>query len=111
MASCAAYPIGVAGQAWGATERAQWLASRTIERLYREEVLLKLEGLKERYVVQQYGELSLDPQRYPLYAVRTKNWAADKPSVLITGGVHGVCAASMCAAMHLAAARSLDGLT
>ena len=45
MASCAAYPIGVAGQAWGATERAQWLASRTIERSYREEVLLKLEGL------------------------------------------------------------------
>ena len=37
----------------------------------------------------QYGSLSLDPARYPLYAVRTKSWDQTKPTVLITGGVHG----------------------
>merc|ERR1712176_44014 len=35
------------------------------------------------------GALSLDPQRYPLYALMTHEWSPEKPSVLITGGVHG----------------------
>jgi len=39
--------------------------------------------------VEQYGALSHDPQRYPLFAVKTRKWSADKPCVLITGGVHG----------------------
>jgi len=39
--------------------------------------------------VQQYGALSHDPRRFPLYAVKSRSWDARKPSVLITGGVHG----------------------
>ena len=31
----------------------------------------------------------LDAERYPLFAVKTKDWAADKPHLLVTGGVHG----------------------
>ena len=39
--------------------------------------------------MQQYGALSHDPRRFPLYAVKSRSWDARKPSVLITGGVHG----------------------
>jgi hypothetical protein len=85
----AAYPIGKAGRAWGAAERAKWLTTRAVVRSYRDEVLVKLEALKDRFDVEQFGALSIDPERYPLFAVKTKNWAAHKPYVLITGGVHG----------------------
>ena len=83
------FPIGVPGTPWGAAERAEWLATRKVQRLYRDEVVSKLDLLKERFDVQEYGALSLDPERFPLFAVKTKNWKKDKPNVLITGGVHG----------------------
>jgi len=85
----AAYPIGTAGVAWGAAEKAQWLATRTVERSYQAEVLTKIDALKDRFVVEQYGALSHDPARYPLFAAKTKSWQAGKPCVLVTGGVHG----------------------
>jgi len=89
--SCAAYPIGVPGQPWGASERATWLATRQVVRSYKEEVIDKLNVFDgdSRFSVRRYGALSYDPERYPLYAVITQPWSADKPSVLITGGVHG----------------------
>ena len=88
--SCSSpYPIGVAGQKWGAAEKAEWLATRKVERSYADEVLTKLEPLKSRYEVKQYGALSLDEEKYPLFAVSTKPWSPSKPSVLVTGGVHG----------------------
>ncbi|KAK3237260.1 hypothetical protein CYMTET_52651 [Cymbomonas tetramitiformis] len=90
MASIAkTFPIGTPGMPWGPGEKAAWLSTRKIQRSYKEEVLQKLEGLKGRYDVQQYGALPIDEQRYPLYAVKTRNWAAGKPCVLVTGGVHG----------------------
>jgi hypothetical protein len=45
--------------------------------------------MKEYFDISQYGSLSHDPKRYPLFSAKTKNWSADKPYVLITGGVHG----------------------
>ena len=60
-----------------------------VQRCYHDEVVRKLHSMEARYDVQQYGALSIDPTRYPLYAVRTHGWAVDKPSVLVTGGVHG----------------------
>mmetsp|Transcript_43955 Transcript_43955/g.70654 ORF Transcript_43955/g.70654 Transcript_43955/m.70654 type:complete len:265 (-) Transcript_43955:105-899(-) len=92
MALAAAYPVGTPGQKWEAREREQWRALvEAPSRAYSEEVLAKLEGLKERFDVVKYGSLpyDADPERYPLYAVKTKHWSPDKPSVLITGGVHG----------------------
>lgn len=83
------YPIGTAGQPWGAAEKAAWRDSRSIHRTYKEEVLTKIEPLKDRYEVTQYGALSHNPERFPLYSVRTKDWSSSKPSVLVTGGVHG----------------------
>jgi len=61
-----------------------------VKRSYHDEVLTSLQApLPEGFVLEKYGCLSQDPGRYPLYAVRTRQWSATKPSVLITGGVHG----------------------
>ena len=87
--SSAPFNIGTPGVPWGDAERKEWLAQTKIHRTYREEVLDKLDTLRERYDVQQYGELSLDPSRYPLYAVKSKQWNDKRPCVLVTGGVHG----------------------
>lgn len=82
--------IGTAGQPWGAAEKAEWRDSRVRHRSYADEVLSQLEPLREAgWEVVQYGELSIDPARYPLFALRTREWSADRPSVLLTGGVHG----------------------
>ncbi len=83
------YPIGVPGRAWGEAERAEWLELQRIQRSYQDEVLAKLEPLKQRFDVEQYGALSYDPERYPLFAVRTRQWDAGRPMALVTGGVHG----------------------
>jgi hypothetical protein len=83
------YPIGTPGQKWGAAERAEWLSRQRIKRLYAKEVLAKLEKLAVEYDRVQYGALSHDPKRYPLFAFRSRNWSDARPNVLITGGVHG----------------------
>ena len=87
------YPIGTAGQAWGDAERAEWLALvGTPKRSYADEVLAALEPLKEQgFDVAQYGALSQDAARYPLYVIKTAGFDAKngKPCVLVTGGTHG----------------------
>jgi predicted deacylase len=45
--------------------------------------------MKETMIVEQYGSLPHDPDRYPLFAVKTRDWQPDKPHILVTGGVHG----------------------
>lgn len=85
------YPIGTPGVAWSPEEKQQWLlrADKPV-RTYQEEVLVKLETLKEKFDVTQYGALNyLDAQKFPLFAVRSRNWDSAKPNVLVTGGVHG----------------------
>lgn len=83
------YPIGTPGQAWGALERAQWLAQQQVQRSYAEEVLVKVDALRERFDVTQYGELDYPSGRYPLFAIRSQNWDGALPVMLVTGGVHG----------------------
>ncbi len=83
------YPIGTPGKQWGEAEKAAWLAKQKIQRSYAKQVLQKLEPLKAYLDVKQYGALSYSPERYPLYVVTTHDRDTRKPSVLITGGVHG----------------------
>ncbi|MDX1460632.1 MAG: M14 family metallocarboxypeptidase [Xanthomonadales bacterium] len=85
----AAYPIGTPGKAWGEAERAEWLARQQVRRSYAEQVLSAFDQLESHYERIQYGALSHDPERYPLFAFRTRAWDASRPAVLITGGVHG----------------------
>ncbi|BDX08463.1 M14 family metallopeptidase [Planctobacterium marinum] len=84
-----AYPVGVPGTPWGDTEKTQWYTMQAIKRSYQEEVLSKIEQLSEAWQVEQYGALSYDPSRYPLFVLRSKNWQSNLPVALITGGVHG----------------------
>ncbi len=84
-----AYPIGTAGQPWGNAEREQWRALQSRKRSYAAEVLAVVERLRSRFDVEQYGELDYAPDRYPLFAIRSRGWQADRPIALVTGGVHG----------------------
>lgn len=74
---------------WGELEKKQWLEEQSIKRSYKEEVLSKIKPLEETYDVQQYGALSYDQDKYPLYIIKTKGFNPEKKTVLITGGVHG----------------------
>ena len=89
MTSHTSYPIGTPGQPWGDAERAAWRAAQRPQRSYAQDVLAAIDRLRGRFDVQTYGELDYAPERYPLYAIRNHDWRADRPVVLITGGVHG----------------------
>ena len=83
------YAIGTSGQKWAAQERADWLALQVIKRSYHDEVVAKLAVLSDDLLVEQYGALAYDVERYPLFAVRSRHWDDSKATVLVTGGVHG----------------------
>ena len=83
------YPIGTPGKPWGNTEKAQWLAVQIAKRSYTDEVINKLEPLRSHFRIIQYGALSLKPERYPLFAAQSSKWDESRPTVLVTGGVHG----------------------
>ena len=83
------YPIGTAGQPWGAAEREQWRSLQTRKRGYADEVLPIIDRLRARFDVVQYGELDYEPETYPLYAIKSFAWRDDLPLALVTGGVHG----------------------
>ncbi|MCG6213699.1 M14 family metallocarboxypeptidase [Vibrio furnissii] len=89
MNSAYTYPIGTPGQPWGESERQAWRAQTTVKREYQREVVPKIEALRSAFEVEQYGALSYDPARFPLFCIKTRDWQADKPTMLITGGVHG----------------------
>ncbi|EPF7974622.1 TPA: M14 family metallocarboxypeptidase [Vibrio harveyi] len=89
MKSGYTYPIGTPGQSWGEAERKAWREQRDVKRSYQEEVVTKINALRERFDVEQYGALSYDEARFPLFFIKTRNWDAAKPVVLVTGGVHG----------------------
>lgn len=76
-------------KAWGQLEKENWRKEQTIKRLYKDDVLLKLEKLKSPLDIIPYGNLSYDLDRYPLFYLKTQNFKEDKKTVLITGGVHG----------------------
>ncbi|CAB9501153.1 Zn-dependent enzyme from deacylase carboxypeptidase superfamily [Seminavis robusta] len=87
----AAYPIGTPGVPWSPKEKTEWLESRKIHRSYQEEVLTKLLTDIKGFTTQEYGTLTVENRDdgYPLYVSKSINWEASKPSILVTGGVHG----------------------
>ena len=82
--------VGTTGTPWGEHERRTWVSRQSIKRTYQEEVLNKIDTIKERdsFDIDQYGVLSMDAARYPLFVVKTRNWSADKKVVLVTGGMN-----------------------
>ncbi len=82
-------PTGKPGKQWTGVEKQLWFEQQGIKRSYQDEVISQIELLSPHYDVVQYGALTLDEKRYPLFALKSENWQADKKTVLVTGGVHG----------------------
>lgn len=74
---------------WGKIEKQNWFKEQIIKRSYQLDVVNKIENLKTKFHVNEYGTLPVDPQKYSLYVLKSKNFSMDKKTVLITGGVHG----------------------
>lgn len=74
---------------WGDKEKEIWFKDQTIKRSYQEEVVSKILKLHHAFDVSSYGALSLDPSKYAVYVIKSKNLDPQKKTVLITGGVHG----------------------
>jgi hypothetical protein len=89
-ATRAPYPIGIAGQPWGAAEKAAWRVRQARQRSYADDVVAVIAGFRERFDVIQYGELDYGADgRFPLFAVRDRAWRDGLPVMLVDGGVHG----------------------
>jgi hypothetical protein len=105
------YHIGTQGQAWGEAEKQQWLAEQRIKRSYQSDVLTQLSALESQFEVVQYGELDYQAQgfsRYPLFLLKSRNWLADKPLALVTGGVHGYETSGVHGALRFAKAHAAE---
>ncbi len=90
MNTSTAYPIGTPGQPWGEAEKAAWRARQRKQRSYADDVLSVIERLRPHFEVRSYGELDYAPDgRYPLFALRSRDWDDALPCALVTGGVHG----------------------
>jgi hypothetical protein len=83
------YPIGTPGFPWGKPEVAAWLSRQTVKRSYEADVLRAIDALRPRFDVAQYGHLNYHPDKYPLFAIKSRGWRDGLPCVLVTGGVHG----------------------
>lgn len=86
------YPIGTPGEPWGEKEKVEWQQQQQQHRSYFDDVVRVVDTCKNDFAVEQYGELDytgVGAKKYPLFVVKTLHWDAKKPTVLITGGVHG----------------------
>ena len=101
------YPIGTPGLKWGPAERATWRAQQRIQRSYADEVLAAIDALASRFDIEQYGSLDYVEGRYPLLGMRTRGWSTARPTVLITGGVHGYETSGVQGAIRFAATEAL----
>jgi hypothetical protein len=60
-----------------------------VSRSYDSMVRSRIDALQDRFNVEEYCSLSHDPERYPLFCLKSRTWSPKLPNVLITGGVHG----------------------
>lgn len=96
--------IGTMGKPWGPEEFTLWRDTRVKSRCYFTDIVPAVKALSSDFDVEQYGEIPNpnDPLKpFPLFALKTKDWSScedsndstsakkQKPSVLITGGIHG----------------------
>ncbi|AIT09723.1 peptidase [Candidatus Francisella endociliophora] len=103
------YHIGTPGQKWGDQEKQQWFAEQTIKRSYKEEAEQKILALSEQdFDIECYGKLEYSVGSYNLYAIKTKNWDAKKPYILVTGGVHGYETSGVQGAISFAQTKALE---
>ena len=63
-----------------------------------------VDRLRKSWTVQQYGELDYSGERFPLFALRSRNWIDALPTALVTGGVHGYETSGVIGALQFAEA-------
>jgi hypothetical protein len=102
------YHVGASISAWDSDDRATWLASRVKQRSYADEVLCKIDTLRERFDVSEYGQIDYGGDRYPLLALKSRDWRDDLPVALVTGGVHGYETSGVQGALAFMAAHGGD---
>jgi len=102
------YHIGTPGVKWGNAEKREWLAEQEIRREYSDEVLGKLDGIRNDFDVEQYGALSIASDRYPLFVAKSRNWRSSLPTILVTGGVHGYETSGVQGALRFLETRARD---
>lgn len=83
------YPIGTPGMPWGDLERAAWRAAQVRQRSHAEDVVSRVDALRDRFDVETYGSLDDGHRAYPLLAIRSRDWNPALPVAVVTGGVHG----------------------
>lgn len=103
-----AYPIGTPGVPWGDAEKAQWLARQQRQRSYTDEVVSKIDRLRETFDVTRYGELNYADDHYPLFVMKSPDWDDSLPIVLVTGGVHGYETSGVQGALQFAGHQAAD---
>jgi hypothetical protein len=104
----ARFPIGTPGQPWTAAEKAEWLALQVRRRSYADEVLARIDALRSRFDVTEYGRLDYAGERFPLFAIGGRGWRDDLPGVLVTGGVHGYETSGVHGALQFAGEHAAD---
>jgi hypothetical protein len=100
------YPIGTPGRPWTAADVAAWRAQQTPVRSYAADVLTVVERLRGRYDVEQYGTVG----DHPLFALRSRDWRAELPTALVTGGVHGYETSGVLGALEFAGSYTGSGI-
>lgn len=108
MTHSSGYPIGTTGTPWGDAERGEWFAIQTVKRAYSDDVLQNIEALTSRFTWSQYGALTINPERYPLFAARSLEWDSARATVLVTGGVHGYETSGVHGALRFLETRAAD---
>lgn len=104
-----AQTIGTPGQPWGNAEKAQWRALQVKKRSYADEVVAKIDALRDGLEVVQYGELDHgEDGRYPLLALRSRGWDEALPVAVVTGGVHGYETSGVQGALQFAERHAAD---
>jgi hypothetical protein len=108
MTTPAPYPIGTPGHPWGDAEVSAWRALQARKRSYAADVLGRIDALRARFDVVQYGRLDYPPDSYPLFALRSRDWRDDMPVALVTGGVHGYETSGVHGALRFAEQHAAD---
>jgi hypothetical protein len=94
--------------AWGAAERALWLSQQRRRRSYADEVVTRIERLAGRFDVEEYGQLDYPPDHYRQLALRSREWHEGRPTVLVSGGVHGYETSGVHGALQFLEQRAAD---
>lgn len=102
MSNVAYERIGTPGVPWGASERQSWFERQTTHRSYHDDIVPVVEALGARFRVERYGQLDAMGREHRLFAFQSLEWHRDKPTVLVTGGVHGYETSGVLGALRFA---------